>query len=69
MDKPMILVEQEMKTMLVDIINTYSQVLPITSIHYAFKECTDSLEQVVEQQIVQAQKQYEESEGQEDGDS
>lgn len=62
MNKPIILVEQEMKEELVEMINRYTKELPITIVITMLSDCANSLMQLKEKQLAEAMEKYRESE-------
>lgn len=59
MNKPLILVEQEMKETLVNTINEYSKELPMSMILSALDSLVTSCTEIAEQQLASARKEYE----------
>lgn len=62
MDKPIVLVEQELKEELVNLINKYNEQLPISIVITMLADCTNSLVQIRNQQLAKAVEEYKESE-------
>jgi hypothetical protein len=67
MEKPIILIEKEMREEVVEMINKYISQLPATMIISAIKDTLGSLNDIAERQLNQAIKDYEESK--EDGNN
>ena len=61
MDKPLILVEQDMKQEVIDIVNKYSPQVPMSMIITALNETLTLCVQIQERQIEQAREEYEKS--------
>lgn len=59
MEKPLILIEQEMKEELAEVVNKYASQLPMTTILYTLKEMTVACDGIARNQLEQAKKQYE----------
>lgn len=67
MEKPIILIEKEMREEVVEMINKYISQLPATMIISAIKDTLGSLNDIAVRQLNQAIKDYEESK--EDGNN
>ena len=67
MEKPIILIEKEMREEVVEMINKYISQLPATMIISAIKDTLGSLNDIAGRQLNQAIKDYEESK--EDGNN